>query len=194
MRWSPIRTGVGVAPPSPASYEACDRSSGGDLLDAGGAAALVDQVEDRLLELWLVDRQLAAGDGALAARLRPRHLAGHREADGREHGGVPRPEVLRGVALAGDLLDVLVDVARADVRPAAPCLVGEQLVAPAAAALELAHDVDRQRVDDGPYLPLARLGDVVEDHRVPVLELHVRLAHRRQAEALVGHGVLLRPD
>src|SRR5215207_3304335 len=61
MRWSPIRTGVGVAPPSPASYEACDRSSGGDLLDAGGAAALVDQVEDRLLELWLVDRQLAAG-------------------------------------------------------------------------------------------------------------------------------------
>src|SRR5215211_2572569 len=162
MRWSPIRTGMGFAPPSPASYEACNRSSGRDLLDAGGGAALVDQVEDRLLELWVVDRELAAGgvrgllqrraddetsligvedarvdvggladrrgvaevvrdllhgagDGALAARLRPGHLAGHREADGREDGGVPRPEVLRGVALAGDLLDVLVDVARADV-------------------------------------------------------------------------------
>ena len=165
----------------PAASRACLSSHP---LERGRALALVEQVEHRLLDRALVDRQLAASSSAAArcsgaddrarrgrrrtragrcrrrgrrpaccrgsaatsltarviARLRPvfvpGHLAGHRERDGGEQGRVPGAEVLGREVVARGLLDVGVDVVGAHVAPAAAVLVGEQLVAAAAAALE----------------------------------------------------------
>jgi hypothetical protein len=76
-------------------------------VDVGGAAdgRRVAEVDGDLF-----DRSL---DGALARGLRARGLARDRQRDGRERGGVPGAEVLRGVVAAGRLLEVLVDVLRA---------------------------------------------------------------------------------
>jgi len=68
---------------------------------------------------------------------RARDLPRDGERDRGEHRGVPRAEVLGREALARDLLDVGVDVLRAQVGPRAAPAVGEQLGTAAAPPPEL---------------------------------------------------------
>ena len=80
----------------------------------------------------------------LRAVLRRRRLAGHGERDRGQRGRVPGAEVLGGEVAAGGLLEVRVDVGRADVVPAPALLVGEQLVPAAAPPLERGDDRARR--------------------------------------------------
>src|SRR5205807_2581206 len=94
----------------------------------------------------------------------------------------------------GDLLDVRVDVGGAQVAPAPPVLVCEQLAATTAAALELADDVVDLGVDDRLDSPLAALRRVVEHQRVILEQLDVLLGDRREPVALVLDRIVLAAD
>ena len=91
-------------------------------IDVGGAADRrgVVEVAGRLLDGSLIARFLAAFEVG--------YLVVGGEEDRREHGRVPGPEVLRAEPVAGDLLDVGVDVLGDEVVPLPALLVDEQVL------------------------------------------------------------------
>src|SRR3954453_21862235 len=130
----------------------------------------------------LLDR---APHRALAAGLGGRDLPRHGERHRTQHGRAPGAEVLGREVVAGRVLEVGVDVLRAHVVPRPAALVGEQLLAAAAAAAQPRHDRERAGVHDALHAPLAGLGGVVEDHHSALLDPHVLLAHRGEPVGLV---------
>ncbi len=89
--------------------------------------------------------------------------------------------------------EVLVDVRRPDVDPARAVLVGEQLVAPAAAALERPQDLGHLWITELLPTALAALGLVVEADLV-ARDRDVALLHRRDPVGVVLLRVVLGAD
>ena len=117
----PSRRSVGAIV-SPRSYRSTTRGSTYEPLATVG-----------VLPRYSATSTIAPRMARAAPRRRRRHVGRAGEGDRGQHGAVPRAEVLRRDFAADDVLDVLVDVVRRDVPPAAPVAVGEQLGAAAAA-------------------------------------------------------------
>ncbi len=141
--------------------------------------------------------------GNLGHRLRDRALPGGLAAAvvavGRDrHRGqdrpVPGPKVLRGEVPARELLEVRVDLRRADVAPVTPLAVDEQLVAAPSALLQLSDEPVYVPVNHGLHVTHAALRPVVEDDDAARLEPDVPLLHRGEPVRAAVRGVVLSAD
>ena len=156
---------IAVASPGVGRGEVAERAGDRDAVGVALQRARVDvgAARDRGRVAQVVGDLLDdAGDRALAGRLRVRDRR-DREADGGQDGRAPGAEVLGADVGAGRVLQPAVDVRGLDVDPAAVRLVGQQLVAAAAALLQRGDVAGDGRVDDLLDAALGVLGGVVEE-------------------------------
>src|SRR3954452_511484 len=130
--------------------------------------------------------------GSLRRRAGPNGVA-LRDEDGREHRRVPGTEVLRREGPAGDLADVVVDVARTNVVPSVARAVREELRTSGAATLESSHHLRDGGIDDRLDAVLAALRDEVE-HPLVAVQPRVLLLHGGEPVGAVLFGVRLGAD
>src|SRR6185312_10611266 len=141
--------------------------------------ALLEQVDDLRVDVRLArnsrcvaqvagDFVVSAGDGPLASGGRGDRRR-HRQGDRHQHRRVPGPEVLGGHVDVGQVAQVIVDVAAADVVPVTlVILVGEQFVATATSPLQDRDESPHVVVDERHDAVLAAFRVVLEDQRVAV--------------------------
>jgi hypothetical protein len=120
-------------------------------------------------------------------------VAGHRQADRRQHGRVPGSEVLGREVRAGDLAQVVVDVGGGHVVGSARAVApGQELIATPVPPFQAPHDHAEPLVGNGLLALDAALGRVLE-RQLPAPAGDMLAADRGQAEGLVLGGVLLAP-
>ncbi len=149
--------------------------------DGGGVAEVLGDLPDH------------AGHGPAAAGGRGSRDRGDGQADRRQHGRVPGPEVLGADVQAGQVLEVLVDVRAVELVPAPLLVVGEQRVAFGRAGPQLPDDPAELRIGHRLDPLVAALGRVVE-HDLAAGEADVLPAQRGQPEGAVVLRVALPAD
>src|SRR6185503_9752588 len=117
--------------------------------------------------------------------------------DLREHGvgaqrSAPRPKVLGAVARAEPFVEIVVDIARRQVAPAAPAALESKETCSGCTELPL-HEIGELTPDHHLPLSLVPLPHVRKNHAV-ALNLHVRLPQRRDAVGAILACVSLAPN